>query len=115
MTVVSYGESEPCACVCVCVCIHTHTHTNTERALPRPEPLKCLFAPRLLSYMSYNFFFCSAPGSHLSYFLCLMFFYFAVPLESPILIEAGGTVGVCLFTSSWRGVVLRAKLGEVCF
>ena len=39
-------------------------------------------------------------------------FYGAVPLDSPIHIKAGGTMGVCLFTSSWRGVVLRAKLGE---
>ena len=39
-------------------------------------------------------------------------FYGSVPLDKPLEIKAGGTVGVCLFTSSWRGVVLRAKLGE---
>lgn len=39
-------------------------------------------------------------------------FYGAVPLNDPLEIKAGGTVGVCLFASSWRGVVLRAKLGE---
>uniref|UniRef100_A0A7S0U5A2 Uncharacterized protein n=1 Tax=Hemiselmis andersenii TaxID=464988 RepID=A0A7S0U5A2_HEMAN len=39
-------------------------------------------------------------------------YYGAVPLSSPIRIEAGGTKGVCVFTDSWRGVVLRAKLGS---
>ena len=39
-------------------------------------------------------------------------FYGSVPLDHPIQIKAGGTVGVCIFSSSWRGVILRAKLGE---
>lgn len=39
-------------------------------------------------------------------------FYGAVPLDKPIIIKKGATVGVCLFSNSWRGVVLRAKLGE---
>ena len=39
-------------------------------------------------------------------------FYGSVPLDRPLQIKAGGTVGVCIFCSSWRGVVLRAKLGE---
>ena len=39
-------------------------------------------------------------------------FYGAVPLNVPLKVDAGGTIGVCIFASSWRGVVLRAKLGE---
>jgi len=39
-------------------------------------------------------------------------FYGSVPLDTPIKIAKGATVGICLFSSSWRGVILRAKLGE---
>lgn len=39
-------------------------------------------------------------------------FYGPLPLREPIHIPAGETRGFCVFTTSWRGVVLRAKLGS---
>eukprot|EP00285_Hemiselmis_virescens_P013849 CAMPEP_0173409252 /NCGR_PEP_ID=MMETSP1356-20130122/71711_1 /TAXON_ID=77927 ORGANISM="Hemiselmis virescens, Strain PCC157" /NCGR_SAMPLE_ID=MMETSP1356 /ASSEMBLY_ACC=CAM_ASM_000847 /LENGTH=281 /DNA_ID=CAMNT_0014370687 /DNA_START=3 /DNA_END=844 /DNA_ORIENTATION=+ len=39
-------------------------------------------------------------------------YYGALPLTSSLRIEPGAIKGVCIFTDSWRGVVLRAKLGS---
>lgn len=39
-------------------------------------------------------------------------YYGAVPMSAPVKVAPGETKGFCIFSDSWRGVVLRAQLGS---